>query len=73
MGPFIFCVMSISKAEFARALGVGGNDNIVKKIAFEWEKGTKRMKEQTVKKMRAIVTEGQITKVSATTLLHILQ
>ena len=57
--------LSLSQAEFARALGVGENDNTVRKIAFEWEKGTKRMNEQAVKKMRALVTEKQITSVSA--------
>ncbi|MAC73336.1 MAG: hypothetical protein CMG96_07870, partial [Marinovum sp.] len=55
--------LSMSQTEFARALGVGGNNNTVRKIAFEWEKGTKRMNEQAVKKMRAIVLERQITKV----------
>ena len=55
--------LSMSQTEFARALGVGGNNNTVRKIAFEWEKGTKRMNEQAVKKRRAIVLERQITKV----------
>lgn len=32
--------LSLSQAEFARALGVGENDNTVRKIAFEWGKGT---------------------------------
>ena len=57
--------LSLSQAEFARALGVGENDNTVRKIAFEWGKGTKRMNEQAVKKMRALVTKKQITNVSA--------
>ena len=49
--------LGMSQAEFARALGVGGNDNTLKGTTFDMEKGKLRMNPQRIAIMRRLLSE----------------
>ena len=56
--------LGLSQAEFARALGVGGNDNTLKTTTFNLEKGKLRMNQQRIATMHRLLSEKGISEMA---------
>jgi len=50
--------LGLSQAEFASALGYGGNDNTRKGITFDMEKGKRRMNPEACRQLRRLLAAG---------------
>ncbi len=50
--------LGLSQAEFATAIGLGGNDQTRKSTVFDMEKGKRRMNPQLIGKMTALLAKA---------------